>query len=141
MPSSAAAHPHSLSPAEREQLIEKARQMLERAYAPYSKFHVGCALVTEAGNVYTGCNVENASYGMTICAERSAITAAVAAEGPAMKLRAVVVLNSAAMPCSPCGACRQVIFEFGPKAQVIYQGNGALVEATIDQLLPAGFHF
>jgi cytidine deaminase len=125
----------------REQLITSARTMLDRAYAPYSKFHVGCAILTEAGNMYTGCNVENASYGMTICAERSAITAAVAAEGPAMKLRAVAVLNSQSIPCSPCGACRQVIFEFGPQALVIYQGKGALAEATAEQLLPAGFHF
>ena len=113
--------------------------MLERAYAPYSKFHVGCAVLSEAGNIYTGCNVENASYGLTICAERSAIVAAVAAEGEAMKLRAVAVLNGQSAPCSPCGACRQVIFEFGPKALVIYQGNGELAEATAEQLLPAGF--
>ena len=130
-----------LSAVQRQQLIEAARAMLDRAYAPYSKFHVGAAILTEAGNVYTGCNVENASYGVTNCAERTAIFSAVAAEGPAMKLRAVVVLNSATMPCSPCGACRQVIYEFGPKATVIYQGNGSLSEATAEQLLPAGFHF
>ena len=130
-----------LSAVQRQQLIEAARTMLDRAYAPYSKFHVGAAILTEAGNVYTGCNVENASYGVTNCAERTAIFSAVAAEGPAMKLRAVVVLNSATMPCSPCGACRQVIYEFGPKATVIYQGNGSLSEATAEQLLPAGFHF
>ena len=130
-----------LSAVQRQQLIEAARAMLDRAYAPYSKFHVGAAILTEEGNVYTGCNVENASYGFTNCAERTAIFSAVAAEGPAMKLRAVVVLNSATMPCSPCGACRQVIYEFGPKATVIYQGNGSLSEATAEQLLPAGFHF
>lgn len=115
--------------------------MLARSYAPYSQFHVGCAVLTKAGNIYTGCNVENASYGLTICAERAAITSAVAAEGPEMKLRAVVVLNSQASPCSPCGACRQVIYEFGPKALVVYQANGKLAEATAEQLLPAGFHF
>ncbi len=136
-----AAQPLTLSVAERQKLIDAAHAMLARAYAPYSKFHVGCAILTEAGNLYTGCNVENASYGMTICAERSAICAAVAAEGPAMKLRAAVVLNSQDMACSPCGACRQVIFEFGPRALVIFQGDGALVEAAADQLLPAGFHF
>jgi cytidine deaminase len=130
-----------LSAVQRQQLIEAARAMLDRAYAPYSKFHVGAAILTEEGNVYTGCNVENASYGVTNCAERTAIFSAVAAEGPSMKLRAVVVLNSATMPCSPCGACRQVIYEFGPKATVIYQGNGSLSEATAEQLLPAGFHF
>ena len=130
-----------LSNDERTRLIEAARAMLDRAYAPYSKFHVGAAILTEAGNMYTGCNVENASYGVTNCAERTAIFSAVAAEGPGMKLKAVAVLNSATMPCSPCGACRQVIYEFGPKALVIYQGNGALSEATAEQLLPAGFHF
>jgi len=98
-------------------------------------------VLTEAGNTYVGCNVENASYGITICAERSAICAAVAAEGPTMKLRAVMVLNSQAVACSPCGACRQVIYEFGPKALVIYQAHGGLAEATAEQLLPAGFRF
>jgi cytidine deaminase len=126
---------------EKNRLIEAARAMLDRAYAPYSKFHVGAAILTQAGNMYTGCNVENASYGMTNCAERTAIFSAVAAEGPGMKLRAVAVLNSQTMACSPCGACRQVIYEFGPRALVIYQGNGSLSEATADQLLPAGFHF
>jgi cytidine deaminase len=130
-----------LSAAQRQQLIDAARAMLDRAYAPYSKFHVGAAILTEAGNVYTGCNVENASYGVTNCAERTAIFSAVAAEGPTMKLRAVVVLNSATIPCSPCGACRQVIYEFGPSATIIYQGNGKLSESTAEQLLPAGFHF
>jgi cytidine deaminase len=115
--------------------------MLDRAYAPYSKFRVGASILTEAGNLYTGCNVENASYGVTNCAERTAIFSAVAAEGPSMRLRAVVVLNSQEMPCSPCGACRQVIYEFGPKALVVYQGNKKLSEATAEQLLPAGFHF
>ncbi|HVZ17345.1 MAG TPA: cytidine deaminase [Terriglobales bacterium] len=140
-PSVPATPPVKLSAEERKLLIDAARQMLDRAYAPYSKFHVGCAVLTEAGNVYPGCNVENVSYGITICAERSAISAAVAAEGPKMKLRAVAVLNSTNLPCSPCGACRQVIYEFGPKALVIYQGEGKLAEATAEQLLPAGFHF
>ena len=130
-----------LSNEDRKRLIEAARSMLERAYAPYSKFHVGAAILTEAGNMYTGCNVENASYGVTNCAERTAIFSAVAAEGPSMKLKAVVVLNGATMACSPCGACRQVIYEFGPNALVIYQGNGSMSEATAEQLLPAGFHF
>lgn len=131
----------ALSPEQRQQLIEAARAMLDRAYAPYSKFHVGAAILTESGNIYTGCNVENASYGLTNCAERSAIFTAVGVEGPTVKVRAVVVLNSQTMPCSPCGACRQVIYEFGPNAIVIYQANGSLCEATAEQLLPAGFHF
>jgi cytidine deaminase len=131
----------TLSLEERNHLVAAARAMLDRAYAPYSKFHVGCAVLTVAGNTYTGCNVENASYGMTICAERSAICAAISAEGPGMKLRAVVVLNSRGIPCSPCGACRQVIFEFGSNAVVVYQGHDQLAEATARELLPAGFQF
>jgi cytidine deaminase len=130
-----------LSANEKQRLVEAARAMLGRAYAPYSKFHVGAAVLTEAGNVYAGCNVENASYGITNCAERTAIFSAVAAEGPSLKLRAVAVLNSQSIPCAPCGACRQVIYEFGPGALVIYQGKDALSEATAEQLLPAGFHF
>jgi len=141
MSSSEAAPSPNINADERQQLIDRAMMMLDRSYAPYSNFHVGSAVLTEAGNIYTGCNVENASYGLTICAERTAIFAAVAAEGPAMKLRAIAVLNSQTVPCSPCGACRQVIYEFGRNAVIIYQGQGELAEATIEQLLPAGFHF
>jgi cytidine deaminase len=128
-----------LSPEERVRLLAAARGMFGRAYAPYSRFHVGAALLTDSGSIHTGCNVENASYGLTICAERAAICAAVAAEGPGMRLRAVVVLNNQNAPCSPCGACRQVIFEFGPEALVIYQGRDTLAESSAAALLPAGF--
>ncbi len=128
-----------LSSAEKDRLIGLAREMLARAYAPYSKFHVGCAIATVSGATYTGCNVENASYGMTICAERAAICAAVAAEGDSMRIRAVAVLNGNNVACSPCGACRQVIFEFGPDAEVIYQGREGLEHSTARALLPAGF--
>ncbi len=128
-----------LSPEERARLVAAARAVLVRAYAPYSNFRVGAAALAESGAIYTGCNVENASYGLTICAERAAICAAVAAEGPGMRLRALVVLNGADAPCSPCGACRQVIFELGPDAVVIYQGRGELAESTAGALLPAGF--
>jgi cytidine deaminase len=128
-----------LSPDDKARLLAAARGMLDRAYAPYSNFHVGAALLTESGAIYTGCNVENASYGLTICAERAAICAAVAAEGQGMRLRGLVVLNGNNAPCSPCGACRQVIFEFGPEATIIYQGRDALAESTAGSLLPAGF--
>ncbi len=128
-----------LSSHEKERLLAAARAMLARAYAPYSKFHVGCAVLTAAGNTYTGCNVENASYGLTICAERSAIFTAVAAEGSAMRIRAVAVLNGNDAACSPCGACRQVIFEFGPDAEVMYQGSHGVEHSTTRALLPAGF--
>ena len=125
--------------AERGRLLDEARAALGRAYAPYSKFHVGAAVLTEAGNVYTGCNVENASYGLTICAERTAICRAVAAEGPGMKIRAIAVLNGNNAPCSPCGACRQFIFEFGAQARVLFQGRNGVEEASAAELLPAGF--
>ena len=128
-----------LSRAEKDRLVAAAQGVLAQAYAPYSKFRVGAAVLTVAGNSYTGCNVENASYGLTICAERSAISAAVAAEGAGMKIRGVAVMNSANAACSPCGACRQVILEFGPEALVIYRGKADLDEALAAQLLPAGF--
>ena len=128
-----------LAQAERQRLLDVARAALNRAYAPYSKFRVGCALLTEAGNTYAGCNVENASYGLTICAERAAVCAAVAAEGERMKIVALAVLNGNDAPCSPCGACRQVIFEFGPNALVLYQGKSGVEQALASELLPAGF--
>ena len=128
-----------LSGVEKERLFVAAREVLTRAYAPYSKFHVGCAVLTESGATYTGCNVENASYGLTICAERAAICAAVAAEGDAVRIRALAVLNGNHAPCSPCGACRQVMFEFGPDAEVIFQGRDGLEHSTARALLPAGF--
>jgi cytidine deaminase len=128
-----------LSASEKERLFVAARDVLSRAYAPYSKFHVGAAVLSTSGAVYAGCNVENASYGLTICAERSAIAAGIAAEGAAFRIRAVVVFNGNDAPCSPCGACRQVIFEFGPEADVIFQGHHGLEHSTARVLLPAGF--
>ena len=128
-----------LTDEERARLLSAAQEMLGRAYAPYSKFRVGAAILTNAGNVFTGCNVENASYGLTNCAERTAIFSAVAAEGEAMRVRAVVVLNAQNVPCSPCGGCRQVMFEFGPDAVVLFQGTKGIEESTTRALLPAGF--
>ncbi|HMK29454.1 MAG TPA: cytidine deaminase [Terriglobales bacterium] len=130
-----------LTAEESRRLIAAARKALDNAYAPYSKFHVGAAILTEAGNMFTGGNVENASYGLTICAERAAIVAAVAGEGPGMRLRAVAVLNGNDVPCSPCGACRQVIFEFGPRATVLFQGKDGVEESSAERMLPAGFSF
>jgi cytidine deaminase len=129
----------SLLPAERDQLLNAARQALERAYAPYSNFYVGAAVLTSQGQVFTGCNVENASYGLTICAERSAIFAAVQKTQGSLTLRAVAVANRAQVPCSPCGACRQVIAEFGRDVIVIFQGKNGFQESTIADLLPETF--
>src|SRR5205085_3556547 len=128
-----------LSPADSARLLDAARAAQQRAYAPYSNFHVGAAVLAESGNVYTGCNVENASYGLTNCAERTAIFSAVAAEGPSVKLRAVAVANAQNVACSPCGACRQVIYEFGPQAQVTFQGEKDFITMAAHDLLPSGF--
>ncbi len=120
-------------------LLAKAREAAGRAYAPYSHFRVGAALLTERGNLYAGGNVENASYGLTICAERAAICAAVAGEGGRLQVRALAVVNEAGSPCAPCGACRQVLYEFGPEAVVIFQGPEGLEEMRARDLLPRAF--
>jgi cytidine deaminase len=109
------------------------------ASAPYSKFQVGAAVLLQDGRIFTGCNVENASYGLTICAERSAIFAAVAASARKPAIVAVAVVNRRAVPCSPCGACRQVIAEFGPGAMVWYLGGKGIVGRTMRELLVDGF--
>jgi len=131
-----------LAPDQQQRLLEAARAMLDKAYAKFSNFHVGAAILTERGGVYAGCNVENSSYGLTICAERSAVFAAVGAEGPEMKIRAIAVYarhEGRDQAASPCGACRQVIFEFGPQALVLFQGPEGPQQAAISDLLPGGF--
>jgi len=113
---------------------------MKNAHAPYSNFRVGAAFVTDKGNVFSGCNVENASYGMTNCAERTAIFTAVAELGANFEIKAMAVVNDQGVPCSPCGACRQVIYEFGPNAIVFFQGkDGSQKRAHITELLPEGF--
>ena len=124
----------------KEHLLALARAAQQNAYARYSNFKVGAAVLLENGEVFTGCNVENASYGLTNCAERSAIFAAVSKlGGESVKIRAVAVVNDHDAPCSPCGACRQVIAEFGPDAVVWYQGRNGIQESTMRQLLPECF--
>lgn len=123
----------------RERLLRSARKVMKNAYAPFSKFRVGAAILTSKDQVFVGCNVENSSYGMTNCAERTAIFAAVAKEGPALEIRAVAVVNDQGVPCSPCGACRQVIYEFGPRAIIFYQGEQGPKQSLITDLLPEGF--
>ncbi len=130
----------TLSEAEKTQLIEAARSMVEKAYAPYSGFRVGAALMTIQGNIFTGCNVENSSYGITLCAERAAIAMAVATEGGEnLQIRALAVVNEADSFCSPCGACRQAIFEFGSDALILFQGVQGWQEKLAKELLPEGF--
>src|SRR5579872_5749527 len=109
----------AVSSRQRARLIQAARRAMKNAYARYSHFRVGAALLTSKGRVFVGCNVENASYGVTNCAERTAIFSAVAKLGPGMELTEIAVTCEQNVPCAPCGACRQVIYEFGPNA-VIY---------------------
>jgi cytidine deaminase len=128
-----------LAAQDRERLLASAREILRRAYAPYSGFKVGAAVLTQEGKIFTGCNVENASYGLTICAERSAIFSAVANSAGKPNLRAVAVVNEKEVPCSPCGACRQVISEFGLETVVLFKSEQGYEELTISELLPSGF--
>jgi len=123
-----------------QRLLAYAREVAPRAYAPYSHFRVGAALQDANGSLFVGCNVENASYGLTICAERSAICAAVAA-GAARPFvaMAVVCIDAEDGSCSPCGACRQVIAEhFAPDAVIAVDGVGQFTPA---ELLPLAFRF
>src|SRR5258708_5390419 len=104
---------------ERKRLVAAARIAASRAHCPYSKFRVGAAVLTGDGEIFSGCNVENASYGLTICAERSAVFQAVTRSANPLFLRAVVVFTPTRSPTAPCGACRQVINEFGPECEVL----------------------
>jgi cytidine deaminase len=129
------------SQAVRKKLEQAATKVMKNAHAPYSKFRVGAAIMLKNGRVFSGCNVENASYGLTNCAERTAIFTAVAELGPKIEIQAVAVTNDRGMACSPCGACRQVIYEFGPNATVFFQGLDGPKQAHITELLPEGFRF
>jgi cytidine deaminase len=128
-----------IAESEKTRLLDAAREALGRAYAPYSGVKVGAAVLTEKGEVHSGGNVENASYGLTLCAERVAIAVAVAAEGPGMSIGALAVVSDQPGPFTPCGACRQVINEFGPEALVIFQGEGGLTQVPISELLHCAF--
>lgn len=120
------------------QLIQKAKQAMQQAYAPYSHFRVGAAVMTKQGKVFTGCNVENASYGASCCAERTAIFKAVS-EGE-RELAKIAVVSESGKLTPPCGICRQVLLEFMPKGSVILeQGEGGIKIYTVKELLPVGF--
>lgn len=123
---------------EEKELLRKALEAREKAYVPYSRFKVGAALLTKGGKVYTGCNVENASYGLTICAERVVLYKAIS-EGE-KEFAALAVIGDTPTPCSPCGACRQVLCEFAKEMPVI-MGNlqGDILVKTVDELLPGSF--
>ncbi|MGC8874213.1 MAG: cytidine deaminase [Chloroflexia bacterium] len=119
-------------------LVEAARKARTHAYAPYSRFAVGAAVRTASGKVYCGCNVENASYGLSLCAERAAIAAAIAAGE--REIVALAVVADTGRPVPPCGMCRQVMVEFNPRMQVILCSTSGETEVTTaEQLLPGPF--
>ncbi len=120
-----------------EALVELAKKARAHAYAPYSGFAVGAAVLAADGRVFVGCNIENASYGLTNCAERTAIFSAVAAG--ARELRALAVVADGALPCSPCGACRQVIAEFAVERIILANLKGSRRVVTKEELLPFAF--
>jgi|UniRef100_A0A7V3VSS9 cytidine deaminase len=120
-----------------KELIKKAEEAKEKAYAPYSKFDVGAAIETESGKVYTGCNVENSSFGLSMCAERVAIFKAVS-DGETKFKRIAIVANTKG-PVSPCGACRQVMAEFGNFEVILANDSGDVEHTDVKALLPGSF--
>lgn len=125
------------TPGDRE-LVALARRAMLKAYAPYSKYRVGAALLAGDVRVFLGCNVENASYGLSLCAERNAVAQAVAAG--CRSFSAIAIAADSQRRASPCGACRQVLAEFNPRMRVIMAGrSGPSESATLDRLLPGHF--
>ena len=123
------------------ELRDQAIKASNQAYAPYSGIHVGAALLASDGNIYLGCNVENASYGLTICAERSAVSAAMQAISSKrdQMVRAIYIVNNKVPEIPPCGACRQVLFEFGKGGIVYFDGKKGMKKMLIDKILPEAF--
>jgi cytidine deaminase len=126
-----------LAPQIRE-LYKLACDVSPRAYAPYSNFQVGAAVLTKRQNIYCGINVENASYGLTCCAERNAIFSAVAAEGADVRVTMLAVYVEGQV-ASPCGACRQVIAEFGKNVHIVFSAVTKVVDSSLEELLPSHF--
>ena len=120
-----------------ELLIDSAKKAQKNAYAPYSGFKVGAALLTKSGKIYTGCNVENASYGLACCAERNAVFKAIS-EGE-KEFRAIAIMSDSAEPTAPCGACRQVLNEFAPNIKIIMTGLKGTKISSLKKLLPCAF--
>lgn len=120
-----------------DELVRRARAVMENAYAPYSNFHVGAAIEADDGTIHVGCNVENASYGLTICAERMAVGAAVAAGK--RRLVRIAVASAVEPPATPCGACRQLLAEFGLDLEIITAGPASQRRWRLRELLPEAF--
>ncbi len=118
-------------------LVEMAKKAMLNSYSPYSNFKVGAAVLTESGNIYTGTNIENSSYSLTICAERVAIFKAVSSGERTFKKLAIV--SSTGKPTYPCGACRQVIFEFSDNIEILLIHKDGIIKTNIKNLLPNGF--
>jgi cytidine deaminase len=134
----------TISSAQQAELLAVARDAAQHAYAPYSGFRVGAALLLENGEVVTAANVENASYGLSICAERSAVARAIAQHGPALRIHAAAITNLNNASSSPCGACRQVLSEFmPPNGLVLFPFEGTpetrIQTHTLAELFPLGF--
>ena len=138
---SAKNHPGDLTPSQIADLQQHATAVAHNAYAPYSNFRVGAAILLDNGAIVTGCNVENASYRLTTCAEQSAIAAAVSQHGPAIRIRAIAIANLNNTASQPCGACRQTIHEFSTPNTVVFfpSENGTNSPVTMADLLPAAF--
>ncbi|MCD8480402.1 MAG: cytidine deaminase [Candidatus Cloacimonetes bacterium] len=119
------------------ELLEIARKAAELAYAPYSGYKVGSAVLCKDGSIYSGCNIENASYSLTLCAERTAIFKAISEGKKEFEAIAIYVDSDIVFP--PCGACRQVISEFAPSIPVVYANREETVESSMDLLLPGAF--
>jgi len=130
-----------VSPAQAADLQQRAIAVAHHAYAPYSHFRVGAAVLLSDGTIVTGCNVENASYRLTVCAEQAAIAAAVSLHGPKIRIRAIAVANLNNTASQPCGACRQTIHEFSTPDTIVFfpAEGGTIAQATIADLLPAAF--
>ena len=125
----------------KDKLINEALEAQKNAYAPYSKFKVGAAILTETGNVYKGCNVENASFGATICAERNAATTAIAREGK-VRFKAIAIASTSEDPAPPCGICRQFLSEFTDTEAPVYlvsAKSGKTKEFSFGKLMPESF--
>jgi cytidine deaminase len=126
-----------VTPGQRRRLIAYARAAREHAYAPYSRYRVGAAVLSEHGRIHTGCNVENASYGATLCAERAAVAALVASG--ARRVRGIAIATGGPRPGMPCGICRQVLHELGPDVEIIAVTGRRRRITTLRALLPEPF--